>query len=418
LHVKVAVLEQALLPCEFCLLPIDDSRVAIFRYSRSRPSTFNVRRRWCFVQQLYLPDTNLTFNLSFLGSETSENIDIPNVAPDIPICFFVVGANPDLEPAVPVIYHLPRGFAFSCCWRCAESIPERNAVVDIDSHEIYTVGLSLESHELLAHNVNRDSLSAFAFLAQQLFDRVHITDVFRLLAVQNDCFFLLDFVRFFFSHLTRPIRHLPNNWALAQRRRPTIVASFLELVHDMEVEWSSSTRRSRLSFFQRQFAVIKSSTHDACARALRMLKNQNTTILVLRTALSEWTNRFDLARFWDVAVRFALHAEAMAVERPQISGLRAEMQATAGLPISRGFRHRLSACGLFQERTQDEDVEVEWWKARIRKIHVESQDEAVTGVFETLWSSRAMSDPAGETAEHEGKELPESSNGLCGGGEQ
>jgi hypothetical protein len=58
-----------------------------------------------------------------------------------------------------VVCRLPRGFAFSCCGHCAESIPERNAAVDIDSHEIYTVALSLKSHELLAHIVDRDAVT-------------------------------------------------------------------------------------------------------------------------------------------------------------------------------------------------------------------------------------------------------------------
>jgi hypothetical protein len=387
---RITVPDAALLPCEFCLLPLDDARLPIFRYSRYRFFLFRVGRRHCLVQQLYIPDANLTFNIALPPSDYSENVEIPNVASDIPACFLAVGdvvvafaANHfvclvDLRPAAPRVLKLPKGFAVSCCGYCAETIPERNAVVDIDSHEIYTVRISFKAPELLAHVIDRASLSAFALLAQRLFDPVHIADIFHLLAIRGDCRALTDFAHAFFAQLPQPARR-------HRRLRASIPPNYREIVHDMEVEWPSSTRVSRLDFFREQLAVQKSASEEACGAALRMLKEQNSTILVLRTALTEWVNHYRPATFWLAAVKLALHAEAMAVECPQIPALLRETQAAEGVPMSREMRYRLRLCGVFQERDGEERIEADWWRARLGTIEEGGYEiGAATGWFESL----------------------------------
>jgi hypothetical protein len=294
----------------------------------------------------------------------------------------------DFKPSPPTIYKLPKGFALSCCGDCAETIPERNAVIDIDSHEIYTVSVSFKSPELLSRIVDRASLTAFAVLAQRLFDPVHIADIFHLLKVRGDSRSVLDFVHAFFSQLPQPNR----SFALSSRRRSAIPPNYLELVHDMDVEWPSSTRVSRMRFFREQLMQQRSTSEDACAFALRMLKEQNNTILVLRTALTEWANRYQPDRFSFAIVKFVLHTEAMDVECPQIPLIVSETQGTKDVPISREIRYRIRECGMFQQRNGAEATEAAWWNAKIGKLEEPAEEATPMASFEGI-RRRASFDP-------------------------
>jgi hypothetical protein len=366
---KVNVHERALLPPELSLLPIEQARLPIFRYSRYRFYIFKIRQKLCFVQQLFESGRPLNFHVSLDETGYSKRIIVPNVAQDVPVCFLLVAdvlvvfasncfiCLIDFNAKVPLILVLPKIFANSCCGLCAEAIPERELVIDLDSGEIYHVEISFRNSEVYSRFLDKNALLGFAALAQRMLDSDMLADLLRVLEVHNTAMSLVLFAQFFFSFLPQPAPP-------SRRRLPHIPDPFLEIIEDMELEFPSASRRSRAAFFRNQLAMQK-ITDKACTKVLRMLKDQNNTVMVIRTAIDQWAARYNPTRFRQALFKFVLHNEAMARDFPQVPGLKDEMQATDDAPISAVLRYRLRPTGLFQERPHNDVLEAEYWKKRI-----------------------------------------------------
>jgi hypothetical protein len=192
-----------------------------------------------------------------------------------------------------------------------------------------------------------------------------LADLFRVLEVHSTAMSLVLFAQFFFSFLPQP--------APPSRRRPRhLPDAVLELIDDLELEFPSASRRSRAAFFRDQLAMQK-ITDKACTKVLRMLKDQNNTVMVIRTAIDQWVARYNPTRFRQALFKFVLHDEAMARDCPQVPGLKDEMQATDDAPISAVLRYRLRPTGLFQERPPNDVLEAEYWKKRIGDVRIDEQ---------------------------------------------
>jgi hypothetical protein len=346
--------------------------------------------------------------VSLIPTLYCEIVAVPNVAPDIPICFIrmldiVVGFSPncfvclvDLQPKRPMICVLPKPFAAGCCGLCAETIGERNLVVDLDSADIYRVGITFKSPEIYARFVDRNALRGFAVVTQRLFEPEAIADVLHLLEGNRDVLFVLSFWRLFFSLLPSPIPRRLIHTNKKRRRRLSIPETTRELVQDMEVEFPSASRQSRFDFFAYHLGQERKPVDDACAKVLTMLKDQNNTVLVLRTSISDWIDRYHPAPFWQAVVNFALHNEAIACDCPKIPCLKQETQSTAEIPISRTARYRMRECALFQEPLGSEVDEVRYWMERVGNIMEWDVSDficATVSGFEAPLRPRALSMP-------------------------
>jgi hypothetical protein len=373
--VKLCVLDKARLPCELCLMPIGDSRFPIFRYSRYRFFFFRLRHKLFLIQQLFDRDANMALNISLNPGTFTQTVVVPNVPADIPVCFLQIGDlalgfAPNyficfihLNPKRPLVILLPKCFASSCCGLCAETIPEWHSVVDIDSGDVYKVGVHFKCPEIFARFIDTDALTGLALVSQRSYHAEFIADLFHILQKNDNVLWLLHFTTQFFSYLPQPVHN-----SLRRRVRVRVPEFVLEIIEDMETEFPSASGRSRLDFFRDHLAMQKRVDEAAATKVLRMLKDQNNTALVLRNALSDWIERFAPHPFWQAAVKLALHTEAIGVDCPRVPALVQETQATDGVPVSCALRHQLRDCGLFQERTQMEDKDLEYWRERIGHV--------------------------------------------------
>jgi hypothetical protein len=248
----------------------------------------------------------------------------------------------DFNAKVPLILILPKIFANSCCGICAEAIPDRKSVVDLDSGEIYNVEISFKNSDVYSQFLDKNALFGFAALTQRMLDGDILADLLRVLEVHDKVISLVLFAQFFFSFLPQPVPP-------SRRRAPQIPDAFLEIIEDMELEFPSASRQSRVAFFRDQIAMQKISD-KACTKVLRMLKDQNNTVMVIRAAIAQWIARYNPTRFRQALFKLVLHNEAIARDCPQIPGLKDETQATDVAPVSPVLRYSLRPTGLFQER--------------------------------------------------------------------
>jgi hypothetical protein len=295
-----------------------------------------------------------------------------------------------------MIFILPRQFAAGCCGLCAETIGDRDLVVDLDSADVYRVGITFKSPEIYRRFIDRNTLRVFAVVSQRLFDAEVIADLLHLLERGSDILSMLAFWQFFFSLLPPPIPRRLVRPSKLQLRRMYIPETFRELVQDMEVEFPPASRQSRSDFFVYHLTRERKPADDACTRVLTMLKDQNSTVLVLRTALFDWMDRHHPGPFWQAAVSFALHNETIACNCPKIPCLKQETQSTDELPVSRTARYRIRECELFQEPLASEADEVEYWMERVGNMmeqNVNNLINATASGFEAALKPRALSMP-------------------------
>jgi hypothetical protein len=104
---------------------------------------------------------------------------------------------------------------------------------------------------------------------------------------------------------------------------------------------------------------------ESCDRVLRMLRDQNNTVIVLKSGLNQWIKQYRPGAFVQAIVRLILDTESVAAECPKIPDLRQEAQLADGVPMSQTVRYRFRECGLFQQRSLEDAENVTYWQCRI-----------------------------------------------------
>jgi hypothetical protein len=361
---RVTIHEHAFLPPELCLLPLGEVHLPVYRSSRYRFFLFKVRHRTCFIQQLFRAGEPLAFNVSIVPTTWTETIVIPQVAADVPVCFFqhgelVIGfvSNHflcviDVKHKRPFILRLPKSFVLSGCSPCAETVPNRRMVVDIDSGEVYEVAISFQSPEVYSKLIDRNTLIGFACLTQRMHRPDIVADLIHVF--EPDYLTLLSFVQSIFSFLPPPPRAI---------RRPPIPEEFEDVVASIDTEFPAAGCLSRAGFFRAMLGQQRRISAESCDRVLRMLRDQN--IIVLKSGLNQWIKKYRPSAFVQAIVRLILDTESVAAECPKIPDLRQEAQSADGVPMSQTVRSRLRECGLFQQRSREDAEDVAYWQFRI-----------------------------------------------------
>jgi hypothetical protein len=370
---RVPVQESACLPWQMSLIPLNDYLLPIFRYSRYRFILAQHHSKLCFIQQVFGRQySELVFHISLTPTQFSEFVVIPGAAPDIPICSarfadLILLFAPhsfvcviDLRSKRPGIAVLPKCFAPSECGLCAESLSRKNSLIDLDSGEAYQMKMSFQSLHLYEAQVDRKALAAFACLSQRLRDVEIIAQLLHFLETRGDHLDLIEFFRVFFGQLPQfPAATVP-------RRPPVrIPEQFEELVDNMESEFPSLSTVPRHDFYREQLAVRKRITEKSFEKCYQMLKDQNSTVMVLRAAVGRWVTQKQPSRFWQTVITLIVHLESMVAHCPEGRRLKQDLPKWDELPASREIKHRLMHFRVFEGKVASEVPELEYWKVRL-----------------------------------------------------
>ena len=204
---SIEVLHKSQLPIELALSPSSQRHFPVFRNQTRRFFFAKAQGQDYVIQQLYSEnDSSLSFNISSYPRPFSQNISIPGVAPDHPICCFrlpsllilfipnLFSVVIDINRPTPVITTMPVSFSLGCTGPLASNLMLDNTIIDIDTGDIYKLSVQLSNLHLYSKTFTETTIPTIATICARLCQPQAIADFLICLQKLNDPYALFDFI--------------------------------------------------------------------------------------------------------------------------------------------------------------------------------------------------------------------------------
>ena len=203
----IDVLPKSLLPIELALSPSSQRHFPIFRNQTRRFFFARSQGQDFIVQQLYSEnDSSLSFNISSYPKPFSQNISVPGVTPDHPICYFTLPSIMvlfipnmfciiiDISHSPPLIMQMPVFFSLGLSGPLSSNIPIDNTIIDIDTCDIYKLTIDFSQLTLYSKAFNTFTVPAISTICSRLNEPKAIADFLMCLDKTNDSDSLYSFI--------------------------------------------------------------------------------------------------------------------------------------------------------------------------------------------------------------------------------
>ena len=383
----VLVNNEAKLPDELSMIPNETSNIPIFQHSNYRIFVSRFKNRVCLVQQMFVDvERSLSFEVSVYPGLFRRNIVIPDVSSDIPLCcanfetilllfapnmFLVII---DTARNTPMIVTLKKSFALGCCGACAASIPHQNCVIDIDSSEIYQIGITFMYPQLYRSEMTRATLCVFAVLVQRLKIPAEMSNLLHLIETQCDYYDVICFFRYFFAafapkqiQISRSMSVGGNKLAVNKRKSAKVPLEFQAQIRTFETAFPSSGKRTRTDVFHDIIDSKKKADDKAFDKALRVLGRQNDIMLMTQAAIENWITTHEPSEFWIFVVVLTVVCEGMEYDCPRIQALIDSVSSTIDDLAPTSVKSVLRSSGVIDSLNAT-PAEREFWSRRLGTI--------------------------------------------------
>ena len=204
---SIEVLPKSQLPIELALSPSSQRHFPIFRNQSRRFFFARAQGQDFIVQQLYSEnDSSLSFNISSYPKPFSQNISIPGVTPDHPICYFNLPSLMilfipnmfcviiDISNSPPLIMQMPVFFSLGLSGPLSSNLPIDNTIIDIDTCDIYKLSVDFSQLALYSKAFNNFTVPAVSTICSRLNQPKAIADFLKCLDKSNDSDSLYSFI--------------------------------------------------------------------------------------------------------------------------------------------------------------------------------------------------------------------------------
>jgi hypothetical protein len=394
---------DAKLPAELAMTPFLDAMQPIIRTSTFRffplrdRSKIESKKRICLVQQLYHKNSFLSFHISTWPGNFEQTISIPDVPADFPICcaqfrsvVLLFAPNSfvciiDLAHKIPIFSLLPyKCFAWLGCGPLAETISGHNIIMDVDTGEYFTIGVTFGHAELFARELLRGSftvqsfgrgvLESFAIIAERMQNPEIITDLIAMISANFDYLAAVVFFREFFRPLEYESPEISLTSSVKLRRRSNRIPkeSFQEL-QEFDTLYPTANRKSRSEWLRERWAELRGTTEQRKAKIVNILDTQIRVILLLRKAIEKWIECSKPNLFWLFVVTVYVFTETVECGVAEIPGLRDSLPGMLSEVLPFHVARQFVCHGVMVVGNSEEEREMDFWRERIPILGVSEE---------------------------------------------
>lgn len=382
--INITVNEKSALPPELALNASSQMHLPIFRAQLRRFFFEKCNGQVFIIQQLYDRNTsNLSFNVLAFPKHFSQIVSVPGVSPDHPICslhfsnllivfapnLFVIVI--DMSSTPPIITSMPSSLSISICGSLASNIPIKNAIVDINTNEIFKVSIDVKNMHLYERSFDRFTIPTISMILARQMDVGTIVSLIESLTQFNDRFQLLNFIQCFhndfvgpdsrafrnhysvptiskaasFSSSLKPERIYSGNVVSSRKKVPEESLSHMEVI---DTEFPSASSITRVACFKRIFTQIanesrEKSPEDIADKAFKVIRRQNSAALCMRTVLDQIASEKSFDQIDMLTIKIAVATETINLNLPSVACLASEIAHDAEKTCSNPIKTALSS---------------------------------------------------------------------------
>ena len=383
---NVLLSPESKLPDELSMVPTPTANLPIFHNSSYRIFAYQVKDRICLIQQTFTDLTRcLSFEVSVCPGMFRRKIAIPDASGDIPLCcaqfntiILLFAANSflvivDVSRKTPRIVTLKKTFAQCCCGTCAASIPHQGCVVDIDTWDVFSVGITFMYPQLYQKELTQTTLCVFAMLIQRLRDAPEMSNLIRLIETRNDYHDAICFFRYVFSEIGPRDKEILRSMSLGasltpikeRRKSAKIPHKMEELVRAFEIEFPSSGTRTRAAVFRDIVESKRKIDKNVFDKAFRVLERQNDVMLMTCAAIESWIETHKPSTFWVFVVILTVICEAMECNCWKMPVLIERLSSMVDEIVPKSVKSALRVSGVLAEIEGPEN-ELDFWRCRMK----------------------------------------------------
>lgn len=426
--------KEAIIPPELALYPTIPKNLIAFKFTRSNMYVFPFGNDIGIIEQIYQGfNSVLTFAISTIRTKYYEIIPITGIDPDYPISFiqngkivflFVVNllaAFVDFNTTPPVFFLLPTKFAYGPLSSLSTNLGTSKTIVDINDFKVYKCEFDMQHISKDIDLTDKSILSILAILSSRLPYDINIPLLLDKLSGQLDISLCMYFFEWFFAATLAICTSNKKSKSLKSKKKSSkaekslkIPHTFISAIDDIESEFPSSGPITRSQQFKniilRMIEVNGKSESDLCPdKALKILRHHNETILVLRSALDRWLEKYRPDDMRIFLVSMSLMSEARIASAPNLPSLGSEIEYLANKLCSKQLYESLQAHEVFGNTaltTEMEHEEQEYWSRRFESNEIHQKEH-----FSSITLPRSNSSYSLPYGPHFGDSLQFSSSG-------
>ena len=419
---KIILETTSYLPDDFSMKPTLNSRLPIYSPFNHRifiaSKCFGGNKEIYIIEQVYEKENqNCTFYFSSFPSEYKQKVCVPNVAADIPICFyqketllFVYAPNNftciiDVTNPIPVLVLLPKQFAIASCGECAYSLIEQEAILDIDNYEIFKLEISFKYPQLFLNAISRSSIFGLATICVRLSNIEFMTAILRVIEMKNDFKIAINFFKDFFFICTGTMKSYPKrskSYAFSDSNQNSdfddnqndtirstkslnslnakiikkISASVLSSLAEFDSMFPSASKISRTRWFCQQINSLKLND-DNINKVMEYMRQQNNIVQNIRAAIDQWVAKYNPLPIWQMFIGFTIQNETIFADFPAVPLLSNEMNTLSKKFCSPELLATFAKNGLLNViPKQKVNDQVDYWNKRFGLNSNDSETES------------------------------------------